>query len=60
LGISKANILKINNKYRYRIIIKCRFNKSFREYLSRVLKECMNDQNFRFVSLAADVNGELN
>lgn len=60
LGVSKANIVKINNKYRYRIIIKCKFNKQFREYLSQVLKKCLNDRNFRLVSLAADINGELN
>ncbi len=37
LGPSPASIPKVNNKYRYRIILKCKNNKEFREMLRKAI-----------------------
>lgn len=59
-GVAPANIYKISNKYRYRIIIKCKFNNKFKEFLSNVLIKCGNDKMIAGVSIFADINGDLN
>jgi len=38
LGPSPAEILKTANKYRYRLVLKCRNNRRTRELLSRMLE----------------------
>lgn len=60
LGRSKPYIYKMNNKYRQRIILKCRNNTAFRQLMRKVLvytasrKECSN------LHLYCDINGEIN
>ncbi len=60
LGVTPANIYKISNKFRYRIIIKCKFNNKFKAFLSDVLKQCGQDKMMTGVSVFADINGDLN
>ena len=54
LGPSAASVPKINLRYRFRIIIKCRFNARFRE----MIKKAMNIKRKGDVSLNIDVNPE--
>ncbi|MEG0895681.1 MAG: primosomal protein N', partial [Oscillospiraceae bacterium] len=56
LGITPANIYKINNKYRYRIIIKCKYTNTFKQFISKVLKSV----SINNVSVFVDINGDIN
>lgn len=58
LGVSKAAIFKISNKYRYRILIKCRLNSAVKEILSQTLIRCGKEKAFSRISCYADVNGD--
>lgn len=49
-------ISKVNNKYRYRIIIKCKNSRSFRALISRLLVEFGKCKTFSDVTFAADIN----
>ncbi len=54
LGPSPTAIAKVNNRYRYRLIIKCKNNKRFREMLKKAVDiKIVND-----VSVAVDINPE--
>lgn len=59
LGPSQFSIGKINNRYRYRIIIKCKNEKHFRELISTSLKEAMKHKDFSNVRIYADINGNI-
>ena len=58
LGPLPARISKISNKYRYRIIIKCKNNIHFRKMISELLIAYGKDKNFADVSVNADINPE--
>ena len=51
-------IEKVADKYRNRVIIKCKNNASFRAYISTLLKNYMNDRKFKDVTVFADINPE--
>lgn len=57
LGPSQFSVGKINNRYRYRIILKCKNEKHFRELISTSLKEAMKHKDFSNVRIYADING---
>ncbi len=59
LGPSQFSLGKINNRYRYRIIIKCKNEKHFRELMSLSLKEAMKHKDFSNVRIYADINGDF-
>ena len=59
LGPVPAGVFKVNNKYRYRLVIKCRAQKEFRRLMRAALKEAGNAPEFQKIGLFADVNGEL-
>lgn len=59
LGPSQFTVGKINNRYRYRIIIKCKNEKHFRELMSISLKEAMKHRSFSNVRIYADINGDI-
>lgn len=59
LGPVKCSIAKINNKFRYRIIIKCRNNHTFRDIISNTLKACAKDRLFSNTGIYADINGDI-
>jgi primosomal protein N' (replication factor Y) len=56
LGPSPASVAKISNKYRYKIIIKCRNNKEFRKLLSEVLLDFSSNKEYKNVSAYVDMN----
>lgn len=56
LGPAPAKIAKISNKYRYRLIVKCRMNSSARQLFTQLLKGFYKDKKFGKVSAIIDVN----
>lgn len=51
-----AAVVKVNGKYRYKILIKCRNSKTFRDFLSRLLISFPQERRFAGVSVFADIN----
>lgn len=58
LGPMPPRISKINNKFRYRIIIKCKNTKSFRSMISELLISFGKNKKYNDVSVSADINPE--
>ncbi len=58
LGPMSARISKISNKYRYRLILKCRNSKSFRKMTGEVLSDFSSISSFSSVSVYIDINPE--
>lgn len=58
LGPVMPRIMKIGGKFRYRIIIKCRNTKKFRELVSRTLKEFAKNKKYDKISAYAELNPE--
>lgn len=56
LGPSPAGIPKVNNKYRYKIILKCRNDSKFREMLSITLTEFSKLKDYTDVTVYADMH----
>ncbi len=56
LGPSPALISKLNNKYRYRLIIKFKNTKRFREMLSVLLTEFGKNREFSDITAYADID----
>lgn len=59
LGPSKCAFEKINGKFRYRIIIKCRNNASFRSFISGIRTDTAKLPEFRGISVYIDMNGDI-
>ena len=55
LGPVESSVLKINNKYRYKIIIKCRNTKDMRKMLSELLREFGNSKAASGIGYYADM-----
>ena len=51
-------ISKINNKFRYRLIIKCKNTKRFRGMISELLIEFGKDKKYNDVTISVDINPE--
>ncbi len=60
IGPAKCLYEKINNKYRYRMIIKCKNNVNFRSFISEIYKKTFTDKNFANVYTNIDINGDIN
>ena len=58
LGPMPPRLSKLNNKYRYRIIIKCKNNKRFRNMLSGLLISFGKNKNYSNVTVSPDMNPE--
>lgn len=56
LGPAPAKLLKANNKYRYRLIIKCKNSKRFRHMINEVLKNVNSNKDIKKVTVIADIN----
>ncbi|MBQ6863497.1 MAG: primosomal protein N' [Clostridia bacterium] len=56
LGPQAPRVSKINNKYRQRILIKCRNTTQFRSFLRTLLQDFDNDKRFTDVAFFADMN----
>ena len=51
-----AAVVKVSGKYRYKILIKCRNSRDFRELISRLLIAFPQERRFSGVSVFADIN----
>ncbi|WP_262398011.1 replication restart helicase PriA [Zongyangia hominis] len=60
LGPTGFGILKVSNKYRYRVIIKCRNDDNFRRMMGELLTELGKQKEFSDVSLFADLYFDSN
>lgn len=58
LGPAPCAAKKINGRFRYRLMIKCRSSSSLRKLIESSLKAAGTDEQFRNVSFFADMNGE--
>ncbi len=56
LGPSPAAILKIGNKYHYRLMLKCRNDKKFRAFIRELLFEFTREKENRTVLVNVDIN----
>lgn len=56
LGPMPPRVSKINNKYRYRIIIKCKNSRNFRKMISELLIEYGKNKKYKDVIISADMN----
>ncbi len=56
LGPSPALVVKVSNKFRYKLIIKCKNNREFRSLLSTLLIDFGKNKEFANVTVYADMN----
>lgn len=56
LGPSPAGIVKIGSKYHYRLMLKCKNNSKFRNFIREVLREFTNDKENRAITVNIDIN----
>ena len=56
LGPAPAPVLKVNNRYRYRVLLKCRNGREIRAVLAQILQAAQQDRANRGLSIAMDVN----
>ena len=56
LGPVPASVFKVSNKYRYKLILKCRNDRRFREMLGNMLVAFSKERAFSDVTVYADVN----
>ena len=54
LGPTPLSVVKVNNRYRYRVNISCCINSEIRSVISQILLECGTNKNFKGVSVFAD------
>lgn len=58
LGPVKCSYGKINGKYRYRIIMKCKNTPEMRTFIKSILIESAQHRDLKKVTLYADINGD--
>lgn len=56
LGPAPANIVRVNNRFRYRISVVCHSDKRIRETIAHLVREFLNDKQNRGLSAFADIN----
>ncbi len=56
LGPAPLAVVKVNNRYRYRINIDCRADAEIRKIVSAILIKCNSDGKYKGVSIFADNN----
>lgn len=56
LGPSQAAVFKVSNKYRFKLILKCRNDARFREMLARMLTEFSGVRDYSAVTVYADMD----
>lgn len=59
LGPSKSGTGRLGGKFRYKLVIKCKMNKQFREIMNDVLMSAYKNKAFTNVSFFVDINGEI-
>ena len=58
LGPVKCSYGKINGKFRYRILMKCKNNKEMREFISTLLVNSAKLREMKNITFYADMNGD--
>lgn len=53
-GPTPLPVVKLNNRYRYRVNLNCVSDKEIRGYISRIITECNTDKRFKDVSVYAE------
>lgn len=56
IGPAPLTVVKVNNRFRYRVLISCRADNEIRRLISAVVIKCATDREFRGVSVYADNN----
>ncbi len=56
LGPQPPRIARISNKFRQRLLIKCKNTAAFRAFLSRLLKQFDGNKEFKDIAIFADMN----
>ena len=56
LNPSPAHILRAGGKYRYKLLLKCRNSRLFRQMISRLLVHFAGEKKFKHVTAFADMN----
>lgn len=56
LGPAPMPVVRVNNRFRYRVILSCREDRECRDLVSKVLVFCNTNKEFRGVSVYADIN----
>ncbi len=56
LGPTPAKVAKINNKYRYRLAVKCKNSSDMRKMITQVLKTINKNKEFKEISISVDIN----
>lgn len=56
LGPSPAKIAKLNNRYRYRLSVKCRNSRNVRMLFNEILKRINKIKEYKEVSVSVDLN----
>lgn len=56
LGPMPARVAKMNNKYRYRLILKCKNSRRLRAMIALLLRTAGKDSRFADVTVYADIN----
>ena len=60
LGVTQAGIYRLNGKYRYRIVLKCKNNRKFRDLVRRAVAKASRSRIFGKNTVTIDFNGEIN
>lgn len=59
LGPAQSVVGKINGRFRWRLLVKCKNSRSLREVVESTLRQASSDEMFRNVSFYADINGDI-
>jgi primosomal protein N' (replication factor Y) len=59
LGPVRCSYGRINGKYRYRIIMKCKNNAEMRGFIRGVLTDAAKLKEMKSIALYADINGDV-
>lgn len=58
LGPSPARVLKVNNSYKYKLLLKCRINEEFYNFTTEILNFFYSDKRFKKVNISVEYNPE--
>jgi primosomal protein N' (replication factor Y) len=59
LGVSQAGVYRVNNKFRYRILMKCRNTRRFRRLLREAFAAASEQKLLGRITVFVDINGEI-
>lgn len=59
LGPAQSVVGKINGRYRWRLLVKCKNSRSLREAVEKTLKQAAADEHFKNIGFYADINGNI-